>query len=252
MPRILILSGLDPTGAAGLLLDAVLAARSGAAISGFPTCLVAENYSRVERVVPADFRLLKRSVELCLEEGPFQATKIGLIPESIVRDMLNFISENKKLLGFVVLDPVISATSGYAFHKKSAVMLKELMKTADLSLPNLSEFKTIFNLKETSRTKVLEAAGEISPSSILITSFKRTERYVQNLLIKAGKTKLFRTKLLPYEVRGTGCALSTLVSVNLAKGHEMESAILKATKDLSKILARSVPISENLKRIVIG
>lgn len=50
MSRVLILSGLDPTGAAGLLLDVTIASRFGAVTSGFPTCLVAENFKKLNRL----------------------------------------------------------------------------------------------------------------------------------------------------------------------------------------------------------
>lgn len=169
----------------------------------------------------------------------------------MIEDMISLINEYREGLGFVVLDPVVSASSGFAFHEKDTDRLKELMKSADLSLPNLAEFKKIFRIERFSQDALSRAAEQVSPSKILVTSFKRTENYIENLLLEKGKTKAFRTKALPFEARGTGCALSTLVCANAAKGLDIEKAISTAMSDLRRLLARSVPVSRDIRRIKV-
>jgi len=248
-PRILIISGIDPTGAAGFTLDVSLAAYMGAAVSGVPTCLVAENYRTVSDLQPARVEVFVRSIELSLEEGNFAAVKIGLIPVALIEPLINTISANRSNFGKVIVDPVLFSSSGFVFHQSNAIEFKKILTIADLLTPNLEEFKTIFKGKETDTDELLRTSG----ASILITSFRKTSNFIYNLLISKDTKILFKTKRFPFEVRGTGCALSTLIACYSAYGCEIDQAVKKSMSTLNKLIKKAEPLpGKNLKRIVLG
>lgn len=247
-PRILIISGIDPTGAAGFILDVTLAACFGTAVSGIPTCLVAENYRTVSLLQPAMPDVFSRSIELALEEGSFAAVKIGLVPEGLFEPLTNIISAYRENFGKIILDPVLFSSSGFDFHKNNLSGLKQLFYLADLITPNLNEFEAIFKSEKIDADELVRTAG----TAILITSFKKTDKFIYNLLINKERKAFLKTKRFPFEIRGTGCALSTLIACYSARGCGLDEAIKKSMNTLKKLIKNAVPLpAENLKRIVL-
>jgi hydroxymethylpyrimidine/phosphomethylpyrimidine kinase len=245
----LILSGIDPTGAAGFILDISIATSLGAVVYGVPTCLVAENYRTVSTLITVKGSFIEESINLAFEEGDFQATKIGLLPPGLLKPIVRLISTRRSSFGKIVVDPVLASTSGFSFYQKDFGVLKELLALADLSTPNLEEFYAIFKSKK----KTPEEACAVSGIPILVTSYKRTNHYIQNLLIDNQKRKVFKTRRFPFEVRGTGCAFSTLIAFYLAQGEDIEKAIQKGMGKLKKLIETSKPLKgEKLRRIVVG
>lgn len=248
-PRVLIISGIDPTGAAGFILDVSIATKEKVEVAGVPTCLVAENFREVKGIQASNADIFLNSLELILEEGNFKATKIGLISQKVLKPFLSFIKNNRSHLGYIVFDPVIQATSGAILYSGKIKEILKLTNEVDLITPNLEEFKSIFKPKTPFSFKQLADLKKTIRSEILITSYKKTDRFITNLLITEGGLKQFKTRVYPYEVRGTGCALSTLVAVHKAKGYPLEEAVKISMKKLSAMIEKAKLIKDEKRRL---
>lgn len=251
--RVLIVSGVDPSGAAGFILDVAVASRTGVEVAGFPSILVAENYEKVTKLEPVNPSLLIEALNLALEEGGFQSTKIGLVSKETLKALLTFIQEKRKKLGYIVVDPVLFSSSGFSFHKESAKLFVELFKYVDLITPNLEEFKKLSGYSHPSAKDVLNFWKEVvRPASLLITSYEVREKILANLLVKEGTLSRFRVLKSGYESRGTGCALSTLIACYIACGFDEVSAIKRAMKKVKLMLENSSVIKKTARRLGVS
>ncbi|MCX7832381.1 MAG: bifunctional hydroxymethylpyrimidine kinase/phosphomethylpyrimidine kinase [Actinobacteria bacterium] len=252
-PRVLIISGLDPSGASGLLLDVTISSSEGVITAGIPTCLVAENYRTVEGIQITEPDILRDSIDLVLEEGDFKATKIGLVPPSLVETLVEVISERKSQLGFVVFDPVLFSSSGFNFYEKEFDLLFELFRCTNIITPNIDEFEKLFktNRENISEEELKTHLNSIKPANLLITSFERKKRIITNLFLTPSKTMRFEVEETEYDVRGTGCALSSLIATYVAKGCKPEKAIEQSMKRVSELIKVSVVIKNRKRRFVL-
>src|SRR5262245_57366132 len=75
---VLVASGLDPCGAAGLLLDTAVARLIGAGAAGVATCLTVQGPSGVRAVRSIDASIIEDQIGVLLRELPIRAVKVGL------------------------------------------------------------------------------------------------------------------------------------------------------------------------------
>lgn len=246
MERILLLSGVDPTGEAGLILDTVIAFNSSVSASGAPTALVAENayaVNQVHNVEPDAFISLVLSV---LEEGPVKATKIGLLPDTLAEPLLELFLNRREDFGRVVLDPVIGSTTGYSFHTSVSPAYEDLMRLSDLITPNLEEAKFITGsaFKDPHGYGALyEAFLKLQIKNVLVTGIPVNSEKIRDVLFLEGREYFYEHFLIPKKVRGTGCALSTYIACQLAQGAGMKMAVEKAIEAVQKWINSSIPVS---------
>ena len=81
-PCVLVFSGLDPSGGAGIQADIEAIAAQGAHALPIVTALTVQDNERVIDVVPVDAGLLVRQASVLLDSMPIRAVKLG-IPGSL-------------------------------------------------------------------------------------------------------------------------------------------------------------------------
>lgn len=242
--RILLISGIDPTGEAGLILDSVIASYCGLQPAGTPTALVAENALRVVRVYPVNDDQLTSLILSVLEEGPVSATKIGLLPETLAEPLRKLLVSRREEFGKVVLDPVLGSTSGYIFHHRVSGAYEDLMRLSDLITPNFQEAILI-----TGRTVkdpydlegLYDDFLDRHIKNILITGIRLDSDKMRDLLLLEGKEHIYEHFVVPRKVRGTGCALSTCIACQLASGTGIRNAVEKGIAEVQKWINSSLP-----------
>ena len=85
-PCVLVFSGLDPSGGAGIQADIEAIAAQGAHALPIVTALTVQDNERVHEVVPVDAALLARQAMLLVDSMPIRAVKIG-IPGSLANEI---------------------------------------------------------------------------------------------------------------------------------------------------------------------
>lgn len=245
MNRVLFLSGLDPTGAAGILMDVRVASFLGVNSSGITTCLVVENAFRVEEVLPVkrnDFESLLKAV---LEESTVRATKIGLVPEESFGWLSNLIEKYRDSLGVIVMDPVLSATSGYRFQRFITDDFKKLISLSDIVTPNYQEA-----LKISGENVSLEEAGKrllkIGARTVIITGYPVSKSKIRDYLFTENISRFYEGDFMRKKVRGTGCVFSSAIACFLVLGFKIEEAVSKAFTLVKKAIQKAELISEGV------
>ncbi len=244
MKKVLFLSGLDPTGEAGILMDTKVASFLGVNYSGITTCLVVENASRVERILTlksGDFESLLNTV---FEEYHFECTKIGLVPEESLSWFVNLIERYRDRLGRIVFDPVISATSGYQFHKTITEDFRKLIFLVDIITPNYEEALKIAGkevLPDEAGTMLLKAGAK----AVIITGYLNGEK-IRDYLFSESISLFHDSEFIQKKVRGTGCAFSAAIACFSVQGLSLEEAFYRAIELVKNGIRNAKLISEEV------
>ena len=225
---VLVLSGLDPSGGAGMAADLLAIAAQGAHALPVVTALTVQDNNRVHGVVPVDAALLVRQVEVLAAGIRIDAVKIG-IPgcranaEAIARLIL-MLREGQPGLP-VVLDPVLASGHGDALARGNAVdALAPLLAIATVLVPNLGE---------------AAALGPVPCPYVLVTGGHGEGPEVVN----RWGARAWRWPRLPGEFHGSGCTLASSIAARLALGEGIEEAFERAQAYTQRALADSFAIA---------
>ncbi len=228
MKCILSIAGFDPTGGAGVLRDTKTFIKFGF----YPCAVVSVNtVQNSNGVVNLRFEskdMILNGLKLVLDEMPIAGVKIGIPHRE--REVNQSISDLLRGLRVpIVFDPVVAPTLGRRFIENISVM-KPIIDISTVVTPNFKEFKQLENL-------FLDYNG------FLIVKGRLHNDYVEDVLLRNGsKISEVLHKKSNYEVRGTGCAFSSILTSLLALGFTMENAFKKASNLLEDYRRKSVPI----------
>ncbi len=141
-PVALSIAGSDPSGGAGIQADLKTFSALGAYGTCVLTALTAQNTRGVTgvHVVPTDF--VRLQLDTLLDDVRVDAVKIGMLSSAeLAEAVAEYVQPGGRLADrYVVLDPVMVATSGSRLLDEDAVhAVRELAKHADLITPNLHE-----------------------------------------------------------------------------------------------------------------
>lgn len=247
IPRVLVISALDPSGGAGLLMDIRAITRAGAVGVVAVSALTVQGPKGVRAVHPVSDEILASQIQTLVDELPIRAVKIGALgsPEN-VRAVSAFLHAYPTLP--VVLDPVLKPTHGVDLLPQEALveLRKGLLDKVTIVTPNRDEaqvltgieIKGVKDMRKASKA-LLEVMGE-GERWVLIKGGHLPGEPV-DLLMGAKQSKVFRGRRKPGEYRGTGCALASAISAGLAQGLDVPRAVAKARRLLMKWMDRAIP-----------
>ncbi len=236
-PRVLLLGGLDPSGGAGLTVDATVVALHGA--SPLPVALALTEQGRAafrrSHAVAAD--VWRGALRAVLADGPVHAVKVGLLAD--VATLRTLASELAALAPAVpvVVDPVLSATAGgYSPPAELAAAYREhLLPRATLFTPNVPELAAVC----AGDAQQALAAGA---RAVLVKGGHADGPQCTDTLCTARDRVVFARERLPVgPVRGTGCALASAIACHLAVGATLADACREAGDWLGQVLRTMGP-----------
>ncbi|ADQ07978.1 phosphomethylpyrimidine kinase [Caldicellulosiruptor hydrothermalis 108] len=250
MKKVLIIAGFDPSGGAGVLLDAkVVRALNGYATS-VVTSLTVQDTQRVYDLKPIDPHFFEYQLQKVVEDIKPDSVKIGLLGSSeiavvVLRNLKRYNLKN------IVCDPVLRSTSGFEFCKSEFIeFLKyEFFKACDVITPNKNEAEVIFdveikNFDEDVLSSIQERMKKMGIRSCILKGGHLDGELAEDVLItKSGIFRVYAKKQgFTDDIHGTGCAFSTAFATFLAKGYNMYDA-LKSTKEyVSNLIYKSIKI----------
>ena len=218
---VLLFSGLDPSGAAGISADIETLKQFGLVALPIVTSLTAQNTQRVDSIDAIKDSLLVKQFNLIIEDISFNTVKIGLLASvSQIKTIARLINEQN--ISNVVVDPIlISGTQeNLSSDKMIEVMKNYLFPISKLITPNLQELSLLApGLSEQ------EAVKSLNCSWVLVTTSDSSKNDIEHRLYKKSELiRRFRYKKLPNKFHGSGCTLSSAISALLAKGIGVEDA----------------------------
>lgn len=229
--KVLSIAGLDPSGSAGLLRDVQTIRELGAEPFGFCSALTVQSQTESRKLVWVDSALILEQLD-CLESAhTIDAVKIGLAesPEVVlqIRERLPNAA--------IVLDPVLSASTGLEFHSRPDRWQAVLGKV-DLLTPNADEAMAIFPSASAEEAAVAMAARSGGKYVLLKGGHRLDRPGVDTLYDASGVIDFPPAEQLDSGIRGTGCTFSSAIAVHLAQGFGMEDAVECSKRYLSQYI----------------
>ncbi|MCM2972714.1 bifunctional hydroxymethylpyrimidine kinase/phosphomethylpyrimidine kinase [Larsenimonas suaedae] len=227
-PVVLILSGHDPTGGAGLTADAEAVAAHGGWPVTLATAMTAQNTYGVEAVWPTPVAMLERQLSVLEADMSFDAIKVGLIADAGVLEFVaRLLARYRKLPS--VLDPVVTSGTGQAMNGNVAPgALRALLDDVTLVTPNTAELLRMSEVPDPERAierlsaqnaHVLVTGTDVDPGA---------ERITHSLFHAGRAIKHWSWPRLSGSYHGSGCTLAASCAALMAQGDSIESACARA------------------------
>lgn len=247
-PRLLSIAGSDSGGGAGIQADLKTFSALGCFGMTAITALTAQNTTGVRAIhaVPPD--MLRDQIDAVLEDIGVDAVKVGMLhsPE-IVQAVASAI--DRHALPYVVLDPVMVATSGAVLIDSPAItaLVRELFGRAVLITPNLDEASLLVGRTLRSEDDMQAAAHELlakGANAVLIKGGHLAGEVVSDLLQISGAAPhwMRAPRIATANTHGTGCTLSSAIAAYLALGNTLADAVKAARTYVRGALAAGAAV----------
>jgi hydroxymethylpyrimidine/phosphomethylpyrimidine kinase len=239
MKCILAIAGSDSCGGAGIQADIKTITSLGAHALTVLTVVTAQNSLGVTAIHKVPARFISTQIETLIEDIVPDAVKIGMVYSArAIKEIARLVVKHK--LSQVVVDPVISASTGGRLIEPEAIfLLKEvLLPVANVVTPNLYEAGILAGMKVKDLKGMMESAKLIKAMGpdVVITGGHMRGRCVD--LLHDGKDfyQFFGSKIDTPHTHGSGCVFSTALATLLAK----QKDVIKATKSAHDFTRRAI------------
>lgn len=226
VPVVMVLSGNDPSGGAGVQADIEAIASMGCHTVPIVTALTVQDTVAIKEVVPIAPGLIAAQARAVLEDMPVAAIKIGALPDVATIEIIH------TLLGDYPALPVICDPLG-ALPTVETAELYQALQT--LLLPQV----TVLTVTSREARRLAPEADTLEACAmallardcryVLITGTHEPTVDVLNVLY-GGQRRLdsYRWERLAQQYKGAGCTLSAALAGLFAQGQELHTAIYQA------------------------
>ena len=231
-PRVLIIAGSDSSGGAGIQADIKSCAAFGAYSATAITAVTAQNTMGVQQVELMPAELVRAQIRSVLADIGADVIKIGMLGSAEIIEVVA--EEIEESDAFVILDPVMVATSGDAlFEPKAIEILKtKLLPLADLVTPNVPEAELLTGLKIEDVDDLTKAGDALLKMNVYAALMKgghlKGKSVVDVLVSEEGANIMSGPRIHSRHTHGTGCTLASAVAACMAQGAPLEEAVMTA------------------------
>ena len=174
MRTALTIAGSDSSGGAGIQADIKTMMANGVFAMSAITAMTAQNTTGVTAIMNATPEFLSEELDEVFTDIFPDAVKIGMVSESA---LIHVIAEKLRHYApkFVVVDPVMVATSGARLISEDAIeaLKAELLPIAAILTPNIPETEVLAGMKITRNEDRIAAAEKISEIENKLTELEQ-------------------------------------------------------------------------------
>jgi hydroxymethylpyrimidine kinase/phosphomethylpyrimidine kinase len=246
----LSIAGSDPTGGAGLQADLQVFRALGVHGAGVVTALTVQDTGKVYSVLPVFPSVVLEQLRILLRDVMPDAVKLGMLAsDDVARCVeLGLCELDPALRVPIVIDPVLAASDGTPLlERRGIAQLQDLIARASIVTPNLSEAATLTGCDVSTREGVEAAAANLvtglGAAAALVKGGHREGAPDDLLALREGGSASFhwlaaeRIEVGP--VHGTGCALASAITAQLARGMALRDAVNAARSFVADALRRA-------------
>ena len=246
-PKLLSIAGSDPSGGAGVQADLKTFAAFGAYGMAAITALTVQSTRGVLKVAPVSAALVAAQTDAIFEDIAVDAVKIGMLARP---STARAVAASLKRSGArnIVLDPVLSASRGANLSAAGLprAILEHLAPLATLITPNLTEAAILTGTPIARNVQDMEAQARalvaVGAKAALVKG-GHLDGAPADALHSQGATRVFYgERVETRNTHGTGCALSSAVACLLARGLDLEAAIIEAKRWLTQALSAGAKV----------
>ena len=255
MKIVLAIAGSDPTGGAGLQADLQVIRHFGCHGMGVLTALTIQDTAKVHSVLPVFPSVVLDQIRCLVRDVSPHAVKIGMLAsDDVVRNVsLGLASIDPDVP--VVVDPILFASDGTSLLERRAwPALQGIFSRSTLVTPNLPEAEALTGVDVSNRQGCEKAARvfieKFECQAVLVKGGHREGAPDDLLAVRSfddqfeGKVDIsyswlegLRIAIPAGPVHGTGCALSSAIAAELAKGSGLADAVERARSFVAAALA---------------
>jgi hydroxymethylpyrimidine/phosphomethylpyrimidine kinase len=228
-PDVLLCSGLDPSGGAGIIADVRVAAELGVRPIGVVTTLTIQNTTGVLGGHVVDPEIVSHQLAFLLTDVEIAAVKIGMVGSG---EIARAIASTLQLTNApVVWDPVLYPSRGELPRADAWLgdAVAALRPHLTLVTPNAQELAFLTDLPVGDLTEAETAGRALAQkldAAVLVKGGHLGGDEASDILISAGGREELRGSRVRggESVHGTGCALSSAIAAHLAHGRDLADA----------------------------
>ncbi len=248
MKIVLAIAGSDPTGGAGLQADLQVIRHFGCHGMGVISALTIQDSAKLRSVLPVFPSVVLDQLRCLVRDISPDAVKIGMLAsDDVVRNTtLGLASVAPEVP--IVIDPILFASDGTPLLERRAwPALQSLFSRATLVTPNLPEAQALTGVEVSNQRGCERAARvfieEFQCAAVLVKGGHREGAPDDLLALRNGEEISYswlpghRIETPAGPVHGTGCALSSAIAAELAKGSDLETATERARRFVAAALA---------------
>ncbi len=219
---VLVLSGLDPCGGAGISADIETINQFGLNALPIVTTMTVQNTCSVTQIEPVDSDLIARQFHHLQADIDFNVVKIGLTCSSEqIKNIANLVQGKT-----IVLDPIIKAgTQDVLLQEKAIDALKQdLLPWVKILTPNVAELHALSGEKDEQK-----AIEKLSCEWVLVTTTDVSDAVIEHRLYhKAQLVKSYTYDKLSGVYHGSGCTLASSIAALITQGLSMQDVCQRA------------------------
>ena len=219
---VLVLSGLDPSGAAGISADIETLKQFRVTALPIITTLTVQNTQSVVATQSVDAQLIAQQFNHLQDDIEFAVVKIGLLSSSKQIQTIADLTQGKT----IVLDPIVCASTGKGFLDAHLIdtLKQQLLPLVKIITPNNAELQAL-----SGEHNEQLAIGKLNCEWVLLTAADSCEAQIEHRLYHHKKiVKCFYYKKLPGNYHGSGCTLASAIAALLALGLAVDIACGRA------------------------
>lgn len=245
-PIVLTIAGSDSGGGAGIQADIKAMSATGCYACSVITAITAQNTLGVSAIFPIPLEHVEKQLDAVFTDLNVVAVKVGMLADC---DIIKIVAAKIKQYqpAFLVVDPVMVATSGDLLLQESAIstLKSELLPLADIITPNLPESAALIGSEmpdnEADMTKMITGLRQLGSKAILLKGghLEQDENSNDLLILPKYVHHLTAKRINTRNTHGTGCTLSSAIASYLAQGHDLLRAVQLAKQYISQAIAHA-------------
>lgn len=229
VPVVMVFSGNDPSGGAGVQADIEALISHGCHTSPVITTLTIQDTQDVIGYTPLDGGLIMEQARAVLEDMPVHAFKLGLLTSTDAVEAIHSVLADYPDIP-VVMDPVLASGSGTLLTEEDVIdaMTELLLPQATVLTPNSQEARVLAPEADTLDACAMALLSH-GAEFVLITGTHENTPTVDNTLYANNRVMdTFTWERLEDSYHGSGCTLAASIAGLLAQGLEPFTAIHEA------------------------
>ena len=246
MRTALTVAGSDSIGGAGIQADVKAMSVVGVHAASVITAVTAQNTCGVDGIFPIPEEFIKAQLEAVLKDCDIKAVKTGMLYSAeIVGTVADILEDHEMPL---IVDPVMISGTGASLSDEgyASALKKKLLPMCELVTPNKHEAEVLAKMKIKTRDDLMlacELIGKQGSSVLMKGGHFNTPTVVDYLYLSSEFTKMEYPRLRKAG-HGSGCALSSFITANMAKGLDIVNAVLKSRELIQESIATQYAIGK--------
>jgi len=237
----LTIAGSDSGGGAGIQADLKTFAAHGVHGLSAIAALTAQNTRGVTAVHVPPVEFLRAQIDACFDDFAIGAVKLGMLANAGVIHAVADALETYKPR-FIVLDPVMVATSGAKLLEDDALdaLRTRLLPLASIVTPNIPEAEILYGRSVRSTNDMHDCAiamrYSLAQACLVKGGHLQAGNEVVDVFCDEDGTQSIIHPRLDLEAHGTGCTLASAIAANLCLGLSIPEAAREASDYVERAL----------------